>query len=151
MQIELLHFRVPLRDSSDPRWIGAWWIGFLGCSVAAVLNAFPILMFARELPEAKKHRLKDVNQVHAVSHVEENDEMLKGNVKSLPAAIWVFCTSRDNFKSDFLEYSKKPNFCHLHSSGHFRVYRNQRICGFHAQDFRNDFEYYSNESFLFIL
>ena len=90
VKIKSFTFRIPLKDSSDPRWIGAWWIGFLGCAVAALLNAFPILMFARELPEAKKHRLKDVNQVHAVSQVEDNDEMLKGNVKSLPAAIWVF-------------------------------------------------------------
>lgn len=82
-------FRIPLKDSSDPRWIGAWWIGFLGCAVAAVLNAFPILMFARELPEAKKHRLKDVNQVHAVSQIDESDERLKGNMKNLPGAIWV--------------------------------------------------------------
>uniref|UniRef100_A0AC34QK55 Solute carrier organic anion transporter family member n=1 Tax=Panagrolaimus sp. JU765 TaxID=591449 RepID=A0AC34QK55_9BILA len=79
---------VPLKDSSDPRWIGAWWLGFLGCAVAAIINAFPILMFARELPEAKRHRMKDVNQCHAVSQVEESDEILKGNVKTLPAAIW---------------------------------------------------------------
>ncbi|PIO66434.1 hypothetical protein TELCIR_11851 [Teladorsagia circumcincta] len=48
---------------SDPRWIGAWWIGFLASSIAALLVAFPILGFARELPEAKRHRAKDVNQV----------------------------------------------------------------------------------------
>lgn len=28
--------------------LGAWWIGFLVCAVAALINAFPILMFARE-------------------------------------------------------------------------------------------------------
>uniref|UniRef100_A0AC34F8U8 Solute carrier organic anion transporter family member n=1 Tax=Panagrolaimus sp. ES5 TaxID=591445 RepID=A0AC34F8U8_9BILA len=79
---------VPLKDSSDPRWVGAWWLGFLVCAVAALINAFPILMFARELPEAKKHRMKDVNQCHAVSQVDESDEILKGNVKNLPRAIW---------------------------------------------------------------
>lgn len=41
---------IPMKGPSDPRWIGAWWIGFLGCSVAAILNAFPILGFAKELP-----------------------------------------------------------------------------------------------------
>uniref|UniRef100_A0A7E4WBR8 Solute carrier organic anion transporter family member n=1 Tax=Panagrellus redivivus TaxID=6233 RepID=A0A7E4WBR8_PANRE len=78
---------VPLKDSSDPRWVGAWWLGFLGCSVAAIMNAFPILMFAKELPEAKRHRMKDVDQVHAVSQVDETDEILKGNMKALPKAI----------------------------------------------------------------
>lgn len=48
-----------MKDSSDPRWIGAWWLGFLGSSVAAIFTAFPILMFARQLPEAQKHRRKD--------------------------------------------------------------------------------------------
>ena len=57
--------------------------------MAAVLTAFPILMFARELPEAKKHRMKDVNQVHAVSQVDETDDILKGNLKHLPGAVWV--------------------------------------------------------------
>ncbi|VDO07339.1 unnamed protein product [Haemonchus placei] len=48
---------------TDPRWIGAWWIGFLASSISALLIAFPILGFAHELPEAKRHRAKDVNQV----------------------------------------------------------------------------------------
>uniref|UniRef100_A0A915D4H3 Solute carrier organic anion transporter family member n=1 Tax=Ditylenchus dipsaci TaxID=166011 RepID=A0A915D4H3_9BILA len=74
--------------NSDPRWIGAWWLGFLGCAVAAVLTAFPILMFAKELPEAKKHRMKDVNQVHAVSQLDTADEILKGNIKHMPKAVW---------------------------------------------------------------
>ena len=61
MQVDL--FRVPLKDSSDPRWLGAWWIGFLVSAIFGILTAFPILSFARELPEAKRHRAKDVNQV----------------------------------------------------------------------------------------
>lgn len=83
-----------MKNSLDPRWIGAWWLGFLGCSVAAVLNAFPILMFAKELPEAKRHRMKDVNQCHAVSQVDDSDEMLKGNITALPAAVWVRPSAR---------------------------------------------------------
>uniref|UniRef100_A0A1I7WUU2 MFS domain-containing protein n=1 Tax=Heterorhabditis bacteriophora TaxID=37862 RepID=A0A1I7WUU2_HETBA len=57
-----IFFRIPL-DRSDPRWIGAWWVGFLASSISALIIAFPILAFARELPEAKRHRAKDVNQV----------------------------------------------------------------------------------------
>lgn len=80
--------KVELKDSSDPRWVGAWWLGFLGSAILAFVTAFPILMFARELPEAKKHRLKDVNQVHAVSQVDDTDKILKGNLKYLPRAVW---------------------------------------------------------------
>ncbi|KAI1717289.1 organic anion transporter polypeptide (OATP) family domain-containing protein [Ditylenchus destructor] len=74
--------------NADPRWMGAWWLGFLGCAVAAILTAFPILMFAKELPEAKKHRMKDVNQVHVASQVDATDDILKGNMKHLPEAVW---------------------------------------------------------------
>uniref|UniRef100_A0A915PZT2 Solute carrier organic anion transporter family member n=1 Tax=Setaria digitata TaxID=48799 RepID=A0A915PZT2_9BILA len=80
--------QVKLKDSSDPRWVGAWWLGFLGSAILAFITAFPILMFARELPEAKKHRLKDVNQVHAVSQINDKDIILKGNLKYLPQAVW---------------------------------------------------------------
>ncbi|CAB3403057.1 unnamed protein product [Caenorhabditis bovis] len=57
---------VPM-DGSDPRWVGAWWVGFIISSISALLIAVPILAFARELPEAKRHRAKDVNQCHAVN------------------------------------------------------------------------------------
>lgn len=59
-------------DSSDPRWLGAWWVGFLGSAILAFIIAFPILMFARELTEAKRHRLKDVNQVLFFKHIQSN-------------------------------------------------------------------------------
>ncbi|VDK71675.1 unnamed protein product [Litomosoides sigmodontis] len=77
-----------IKDSSDPRWIGAWWLGFLGSALLAFITAFPILMFARELPEAKRHRLKDVNQVHAISQMSGKDIIVKGNLGYLPRAVW---------------------------------------------------------------
>uniref|UniRef100_A0A9J2Q5B1 Solute carrier organic anion transporter family member n=2 Tax=Ascaris lumbricoides TaxID=6252 RepID=A0A9J2Q5B1_ASCLU len=80
--------KITLKDSSDPRWVGAWWLGFFASAILAFLTAFPILAFARELPEAKRHRLKDVNQVHAVSQVDDSDLILKGNLKYLPKAVW---------------------------------------------------------------
>jgi hypothetical protein len=52
-----------MKSPKDPRWIGAWWLGFLGCSVVALLTSLPILAFARELPEASRQRRKDINQV----------------------------------------------------------------------------------------
>ncbi|VDM07903.1 unnamed protein product [Wuchereria bancrofti] len=80
--------KLMIKDSSDPRWVGAWWLGFLGSAILAFITAFPILMFARELPEAKKHRLKDVNQVHAISQINDKDIIAKGNLRYLPRAVW---------------------------------------------------------------
>ncbi|GMT20380.1 hypothetical protein PFISCL1PPCAC_11677, partial [Pristionchus fissidentatus] len=58
---------VPL-DRADPRWLGAWWVGFVVAGVSMLFASLPILGFARELPEAKAHRLKDVNQANSTSH-----------------------------------------------------------------------------------
>ncbi|CAG9536730.1 unnamed protein product [Cercopithifilaria johnstoni] len=79
---------IKIKDSADPRWVGAWWLGFLGSAVLAFITAFPILMFARELPEAKRHRLKDVNQVHAISQMTNSNIIVKKNLRYLPQAVW---------------------------------------------------------------
>lgn len=34
----------------NPLWVGAWWIGFLVGGAAALLVAFPILGYPRQLP-----------------------------------------------------------------------------------------------------
>ncbi|KAK6741059.1 hypothetical protein RB195_009113 [Necator americanus] len=74
---------------SDPRWIGAWWVGFLASSISALIIAFPILAFARELPEAKRHRAKDVIQVHAIN-ADVNEKAPK-EAKKLPVVIMKIC------------------------------------------------------------
>lgn len=38
------------KGNSDPRWYGAWWIGFIIAMVMALLASIPMLAFARELP-----------------------------------------------------------------------------------------------------
>ncbi|VDM73459.1 unnamed protein product, partial [Strongylus vulgaris] len=75
---------------NDPRWIGAWWIGFLLSSISALIIAFPILAFARELPEARHHRAKDVNQVHAVNAADVNEKAPK-DAKKLPVVVLKIC------------------------------------------------------------
>ncbi|VDI46100.1 Hypothetical predicted protein [Mytilus galloprovincialis] len=45
--------------SSDPQWVGAWWIGFIIAVPAFILVAFPILGYPRRLPgyeELQKQR-----------------------------------------------------------------------------------------------
>ncbi|KHJ93025.1 sodium-independent organic anion transporter [Oesophagostomum dentatum] len=74
---------------NDPRWIGAWWVGFLVSAISALIIAFPILAFARELPEAKRHRAKDVNQCHA-ANADLNEKAPK-DAKQLPVVIMKIC------------------------------------------------------------
>jgi len=44
-------------DESDPKWVGAWWIGFQVVSILAILAIIPILSLPKVLPESLKwHR-----------------------------------------------------------------------------------------------
>ncbi|GMS86006.1 hypothetical protein PENTCL1PPCAC_8181, partial [Pristionchus entomophagus] len=60
-------------DPIDPRWIGAWWIGFVVAGIAILVTSLPILGFARELPEAKAHRHQSGNKVNAASQQAAKD------------------------------------------------------------------------------
>ena len=35
---------------TDPRWIGAWWMGFLLVGALAIVSSLPMLFFPRRLP-----------------------------------------------------------------------------------------------------
>lgn len=49
----------------DPRWVGAWWLGFLFAAVVNLVLSVPILCFGAELPSAKRIRLTRQSQAHA--------------------------------------------------------------------------------------
>ncbi|XP_054368105.1 solute carrier organic anion transporter family member 2B1 isoform X3 [Mirounga angustirostris] len=43
--------------SKDPRWVGAWWLGFLVSAGAVALAAVPYFFFPKEMPK-EKHELR---------------------------------------------------------------------------------------------
>lgn len=46
-------------DETDPKWVGAWYLGFLLASLLGMLAVFPILIFPKLLPESLKwHRTR---------------------------------------------------------------------------------------------
>ncbi|XP_016953445.1 solute carrier organic anion transporter family member 74D [Drosophila biarmipes] len=51
-------FKKPLITPKDPRWMGAWWLGWILITVILVISAFFVGMFPKELPRAKARRLK---------------------------------------------------------------------------------------------
>ncbi|EJD76400.1 sodium-independent organic anion transporter [Loa loa] len=54
-----LHIKILNIDETDPKWVGAWWIGFQIASALALIAVFPILVLPKVLPESLKwHRTR---------------------------------------------------------------------------------------------
>ncbi|KAL3088825.1 hypothetical protein niasHS_009117 [Heterodera schachtii] len=46
-------------DETDPKWVGAWYLGFLLASILGLMAVFPTLIFPKLLPESLKwHRTR---------------------------------------------------------------------------------------------
>lgn len=45
--------KTPLIDSYDPRWMGAWWFGWVFLGIALLLVSFLVGMFPKELPKRR--------------------------------------------------------------------------------------------------
>ena len=50
MVIDCHHCVMVRMTSDDPRWVGAWWLGFILAAAVNLLVSFPILCFGAELP-----------------------------------------------------------------------------------------------------
>ncbi|XP_058446034.1 solute carrier organic anion transporter family member 74D [Malaya genurostris] len=46
--------KTPVIDSSDPRWLGAWWLGWIILGLAMLIFAVLIGLFPKDLPVKKK-------------------------------------------------------------------------------------------------
>jgi len=56
-------------DEKDPRWIGAWWLGFVVCAACIFIWALPLSLFP---PQLTGHNAsKDIKQVTA-THEDKN-------------------------------------------------------------------------------
>ncbi|VBB26707.1 unnamed protein product [Acanthocheilonema viteae] len=54
-----LNIKILNIDETDPKWVGAWWIGFQIASTLALIAVFPIMVLPKVLPESLKwHRTR---------------------------------------------------------------------------------------------
>ncbi|XP_037717409.1 solute carrier organic anion transporter family member 74D [Drosophila subpulchrella] len=51
-------FKTPLITPNDPRWMGAWWLGWFLLTFILIISAFFVALFPKELPSARARRLK---------------------------------------------------------------------------------------------
>jgi len=49
----------PGLDKRDPRWIGAWWLGFVICAVGFAVTSLPVLLFPSKLTHADRSTTED--------------------------------------------------------------------------------------------
>ncbi|XP_078584310.1 solute carrier organic anion transporter family member 5A1-like [Branchiostoma floridae x Branchiostoma japonicum] len=86
----------------DPRWVGAWWAGFLLCALFLVLCALPILAFPATLP--KVLRMEKTYHLTAEGTEEEGDGSTLQNegithmsfgkkLRDIPHAVMSLCTN----------------------------------------------------------
>ncbi|KAM9855444.1 solute carrier organic anion transporter family member 4A1 [Aulostomus maculatus] len=74
----------------NPLWVGAWWIGFLAGGAAALLVAFPILGYPRQLPGSQEHvamRVSETHQLKDGSHTTASDPQFGKSVKDMPRSV----------------------------------------------------------------
>ncbi|XP_031568522.1 solute carrier organic anion transporter family member 4C1-like [Actinia tenebrosa] len=70
-------------NTDDPRWIGAWWVGYVFGAVFLVFSGIGLLAFPRELPGSREMREKAMK----AGDIPKDNEQLKGNLKDIiPAA-----------------------------------------------------------------
>ncbi|NXC39499.1 SO4C1 protein, partial [Penelope pileata] len=51
-------------DQDDPRWLGAWWIGFLACFFAIWCLIIPFSCFPKYLPGTAKIQAEKISETH---------------------------------------------------------------------------------------
>ncbi|XP_029995169.1 solute carrier organic anion transporter family member 4A1 [Sphaeramia orbicularis] len=74
----------------NPLWVGAWWIGFLAGGAAALIVAFPILGYPRQLPGSQEFvsmRVSEAHQLKDGSHTTASDPQFGKSVKDMPRSV----------------------------------------------------------------
>lgn len=77
--------------SSDPSWVGAWWIPLVIIAMASFILSVPLLMFPRYLPDShlvQQERIKEMQKTYPSKYANENNvsiifKMLPIHIKRL--------------------------------------------------------------------
>lgn len=72
--------KTPLITNKDPRWMGAWWLGWVLLGTAMLLFAVLIGMFPKALPKCTDGKGEEVKAVKALSKSTALDEVRKSRL-----------------------------------------------------------------------
>ncbi|NXC02455.1 SO4C1 protein, partial [Orthonyx spaldingii] len=77
-------------DPGDPRWLGAWWIGFLACFFVIWLLIIPFSCFPRHLPGTAKIQAEKISETHGDgSQVLVHTNNIGRSFKDFPMALLI--------------------------------------------------------------
>ena len=74
----------------DPRWVGAWWIGYVIGGFVLFASSFSLLGFPQMLPGAKERHERAIKE----GSLPKRDENLKGNLKDIIPATKLLLTNK---------------------------------------------------------
>ncbi|KAK3087002.1 hypothetical protein FSP39_000238 [Pinctada imbricata] len=72
----------------SPRWVGAWWVGFLITAALAFIVAFPLGGFPTSLPGSSQYRQEREKEVYKRKTEETPKETEQKGIKSKLLMIW---------------------------------------------------------------
>jgi hypothetical protein len=75
--------KTPLIDSKDPRWIGAWWLGWIILGIAMLFFAVLIGLFPKELPKNRTQQPPPPHILEAPNSLMNNGKKLDDEEKPL--------------------------------------------------------------------
>ena len=74
-------FSATTMSQRDPRWVGAWWIGFLIFGSAAIIVSVPILLFPASLRKTRHTEAGD-KKVEAKEKQQEQENNTNNTTES---------------------------------------------------------------------
>ncbi|KAF4015382.1 hypothetical protein G4228_006834 [Cervus hanglu yarkandensis] len=91
-QLLTLYIDIDLKHSiditeDDPRWLGAWWIGFLISWLLAWSLIIPFSCFPKHLPGTAKIQEGKISQTHQSASLQHTDSNFGQSFKDFPAAL----------------------------------------------------------------
>ncbi|CAH1772289.1 unnamed protein product [Owenia fusiformis] len=75
--------------SSDPRWIGAWWLGFAIFGSITLCLVIPFAGFARDIPGAKEIRENKKSETHKADNTDAPLLETSRHIRDLPRSVWM--------------------------------------------------------------
>ncbi|XP_045180504.2 solute carrier organic anion transporter family member 4C1-like [Mercenaria mercenaria] len=75
--------------TDDPRWVGAWWLGFFITMTICWLLTIPLSLFGAEMPSAKKVRESRISQMHqGVTDSDGHGTNKRLPIRMFPKVTW---------------------------------------------------------------